>query len=65
MYPKLFVNRNIINDLEIAGKRNHMSISSMLALLAHALKKGSLTVYNGEIVTHKTIYDTPTGQVIR
>lgn len=62
---KLFVAEHVLNDLDAAAKINHMSLSSMLTVIANAFKKGQLTVYNGEIMARKTIYETPKGRIIR
>jgi len=62
---KFFVPEKTLRDLEQAAKINHLSLNYMLALIANEMKKGHLTVYNGEIATKKTLYETPKGIVIK
>lgn len=64
-FPKMFVSQRVIDELEKAGEINHLSVSSLLLVISHALIKGKLTVYNGEIMTQKTIYHTDKGNIIR
>lgn len=44
---------------------NHLSVSELLLIIGYALIRGRLTVYNGEIMTKKTIYETPDGWKVR
>ena len=65
MRSNYFLTNKLESIYKKAAKMNHLSVSELLLIIGYALIRGRLTVYNGEIMTKKTIYETPNGLKVR